>query len=88
MLCTRTLPLSKRSATVATVSLVLFVHELTARIKSPRESLERGLRIRVFFFINNVVLTAIRVPSFNVNKPSVVEARLLAACWFVPWPVN
>ena len=60
------------------------MHELTARIKSPRESLERGLRIRIFFFIDNVVLTASRVPSFNVNKPSVVEAKLLAACWFAP----
>jgi hypothetical protein len=49
------LPLAKRSATAATVSLVLSVHELTARIKSPRESLERGLMMSVFFFIDNPI---------------------------------
>lgn len=67
MLCTRTLPLSKRSATVATVSLVLFVHELTARIKSPRESFERGLRISVFFFIDNAV--------FDSNSGAIVQCE-------------
>jgi hypothetical protein len=65
LLWTRTWPLSNRSATVATVSLVLFVHELTARIKSPRESLERGLRISVFFFIDNVV--------FDSNWAAIVQ---------------
>jgi len=29
-------------------------------------------------------LTATRVPSFNVNKPSVVETKLLSAYWFAP----
>jgi hypothetical protein len=64
------LPLAKRSATVATVSLVLFVHELTARIKSPRESLERGLRISVFFFIDNVILDSI-----DSNSGAIVQCE-------------
>src|SRR5215212_3927522 len=45
----RTWPVARRSATVATVSVVLLVQELTAKIRSPRESLGRGLRICVFF---------------------------------------
>ena len=88
MLWTRTLPLAKRSATVATVSLVLFVHELTAKTKSPRESLERGLRISVFFFIDNVLWTAIRVPAFNVNKSSVVGAKVISRLLISPVPTS
>src|ERR1044071_5388835 len=53
-LWTRTLPLANRSATVATVSLVLRVQELTATIRSPSESFFwRGLRIRLCFFIES-----------------------------------
>src|SRR5437763_7575180 len=80
-LCTRTFPLPKRSATVATVSLVFLVHELTATIRSPRESfLGRGLRIRECFFIESTpLLTAIPAPAFNVNNPPVAGRQLLAS---------
>lgn len=50
-LWTRTWPLPSRSATAATVSLVFLVQELTARIRSPRESFWGDFKICVFFFI-------------------------------------
>jgi hypothetical protein len=42
---TRTFPLARRSATAATISVLLRVQELTARIRSPSESRARGLMI-------------------------------------------
>jgi hypothetical protein len=50
-LWTRTFPLANRSATVATVSFVFLVQELTARTRSPKESFGRGFKIWLFFFI-------------------------------------
>jgi hypothetical protein len=47
----RTFPLANKSATVATVSFVSLVQELTAMIRSPSESFERGFKMRLFFFM-------------------------------------
>jgi hypothetical protein len=57
--------------------LVFFVHELTARIKSPSDNFGRGFRINLFFFID-VVLTAAPVPPFNVSNSSTLKAGVVA----------
>src|SRR5881275_916153 len=46
----------KKARHCCPVSLVLFVHELTARTRSPSESLDRGLRTWWFFFMLNPFL--------------------------------
>lgn len=69
--CKRTWPLAKRSATAATVSLLLLVQELTATMRSPRESLVRGFRIWRFLFISwPLRFVATLMPSVIVNISS------------------
>ncbi|PYJ52484.1 MAG: hypothetical protein DME87_00005, partial [Verrucomicrobia bacterium] len=71
---TRTWPLAKRSATAATVSLLLLVQELTATMRSPRESLVRGFRIWRFLFISCPFrFVATLMPSVIVNISSMPE---------------
>ena len=75
---TRTWPLAKRSATVATVSLVLLVQELTARMRSPSDGRVRGFSICWFFFIRcPFLLPAIRVPSVGVNISSMLNRAVV-----------
>ena len=73
LLSRRTWPLASRSATVATVSVVLLVQELTATIKSPRESFGRGLSICVFFMGIDEELEQIQC--------HFVQTRLHQGCW-------
>lgn len=83
MSCTRTWPLARRSATAATISLLLCVHEPTARIKSPSESRVRGFRIcrnwRFCFICWRFLLGAGAMPLVIVNIFSIV-AGLVIQC--------
>jgi hypothetical protein len=76
--CKRTRPLAKRSATVATVSLLLLAEELTARTRSPNESLVRGFKIWRFLFIScPFPLVATLMPSAIVNTSSVTRCGVM-----------
>ena len=78
--CKRTRPLAKRSATVATVSLLLLAEELTARTRSPSESLLRGFKIWRFLFIScPFPLVATLMPSAIVNTSS------MTLCGVIPF---
>ena len=74
----RTWPLAKRSATVATVSLLLLVQELTAKMRSPSESLVRGFRIWRFLFISWPFWSiATLMPSVIVNISSMPRGAVI-----------
>jgi hypothetical protein len=76
--CKRTRPLAKRSATVATVSLLLLAEELTARMRSPSESLVRGFKIWRFLFIScPFPFVAILMPSTIVNTSSMTRCAVI-----------
>jgi hypothetical protein len=76
--CKRTRPLAKRSATVATVSLLLLAEELTARMRSPSESLVRGFKIWRFLFIScPFPFVAILMPSAIVNTSSMTRCAVI-----------
>ena len=76
--CKRTRPLAKRSATVATVSLLLLAEELTARMRSPSESLVRGFKIWRFLFIScPFPFVAILMPSALVNSSSMTRCAVI-----------
>ena len=68
---------------MATVSRLLLVQELTARIKSPRESFCRGRKMREFLFMTPVE-TANPVPTFIehtlrcVLRPLAAQHKLLS----------